>query len=96
MSTPDLIEAGDTVSIGRQRHWLALEALGEARGLCDLLRIATRNGSTEEMQIVRGLSIRMGNLLDAVCGAISDAHDDLDDIAQRVGIPLPSQQEGEA
>lgn len=91
----DLIESDDTVSIGRRRQWLALEALGEARGLCDLLRLATTHGSTEEMQIVRGLSIRMGNLLDAVCGAIADSAEKTADIAESVGIALPS-QEGDA
>lgn len=88
MSTPDLIETDNTVSIGRSRQFLAMEALGEARGLCDLLRLSTRSGSTEEMQIVRGLSIRIGTLLDAVSSAISDPADDLGDIAQRVGIEL--------
>lgn len=96
MNAHDLIEAGDTVSIGRGRQWLAMEALGEARGLCDLLRLATKNGSTEEAQIVRGLSIRMGELLDAVGSAISDPHDDLGDIAERVGIVLDGLQEADA
>lgn len=95
MSTPDLIETGDIVSIGRRRHWLALEALGEARGLCDLLRLATTHGSTEEMQIVRGLSIRMGNLIDAVTSAIADSAEQTTVIADSVGIALPS-QEGDA
>lgn len=92
MSAPDLIEAADTVTIGTRRHALVLEALTELGVLCELLRSATRKGSTEEAVAVRGLSIRMGNLIDAVSSAVSDAPDDTSEIAHRVGIALPVQE----
>lgn len=95
MSAPDLIWTGDNVTLGKERHALVLEALTELGVLCELLRSATRKGSTEEAVAVRGLSIRMGDLIDAVSSAVGDAPDDTADIAHRVGIALPA-QEGDA
>lgn len=90
MRAPDLIETDDTFVIGKSRSGLALEVLAELAALCDLLRVATRRGSDDEKFVVRGLSMRMNELVDAVTAAISDVHDKTDDIAARVGIERPA------
>lgn len=88
MRAPDLIEADDTFVIGKARQRLARDALYEIWYLCDMLRTATRN--TEEGPIVRGLTSRMNDLVDAVTSAIGDVHAQTGDIASDVRIALAS------
>jgi len=90
MRAPDLVETAEAFSIGKARQRLALDATCELIALCDLLREASRKGSDEEMLVVRGISTRMSDLLDAVCSCIGDTGDPSDSIAERVGLALPA------
>lgn len=94
MTAPDLIKTDDAVFISTNRHALAVDALNELSVLCGLLRVVVKSDD-EDMFAVRGLSIRMDDLINAVHSAVVDDVDQTDVIARRVGIVLPS-QEGDA
>ena len=95
MSAPDLIETEGTVVIEKMRCFLAMEAVQEIAELCNVLSRAIPQDAYPEHPIVRGFSARISDLAHAALAAITDAHDQLSDIAARVRITLP-EMEGKA
>lgn len=92
MSTPDLVETGDTLVIGKARGDLAIEAACEIEELCNVLRAAVVADGGYGMLALRGMTVRVRDLARVVISALSDGNDDTADIAQRAHIDLPAQE----
>lgn len=88
----DLIETDECFAVGHRRMDLVIDAIGEMGALCEFLRKAIPSELYPEYPIVRGLSARIEDLADAVVAALTDAGDDITEIAQRVHIDLPKQE----
>ena len=88
MSTNDLVEQGNQVTMSTYRRTVALEAVWEIEALSNTLRDAVAPNDDMEHLIVRGLAMRIKELSGAVMSALSDNAVETTDIGKAVGCVL--------
>lgn len=79
----DLIDDGKSITIGRDRSRVAIDAAAEIEELCSLMRTASKDYDGVDLAI-RGLSLRVQDLTSIIVGALSDAVETTPELSYRL------------